>query len=349
MFLACAGRSVLRTLRSAAYLRNYATADSPVALGKAPSPPKSNNTRYELDARILNELLRRPSTSRVNLGNLVLEYMERGGNILQTSLPYESRPSSQRKVQLTSAAEDGVAMVAHCVRDGENHKISLSSAFALEGSWKREGESVIVSCAHTMEEIRRSPLLTPDQLKPILDSASNSDCRLSGSFVISGSRETTEFHPVSAVLSALHRSDLVLFRKTGPVLKTLPVSPYPAHPNTAIRAHFVADEEPEEPGWVPWIGGTWSKWVRGTVLGYRDFAGREAKPGTYDALSHLMFQPVPTPGSSGGPIVDEESGAVIGVILGTRQDLGIQGLRGWGVPAEVIFEMFSLPGLSIKQ
>lgn len=172
---------------------------------------------------------------------------------------------------------------------------------------------------------------------------------MSGSFVISGSREGTEFHPVSEVLSALHRSDLVLFRKSGPALKTMPVSPYPVHPNAVIRAHFVVDEEPDEPGWVPWIGGTWSKWVRGKVVGYRDFAGREAKPGTYDALSHLMFEPPPTPGSSGGPIIDEESGAVVGVILGTRQDLGIQGLRGWGVPAEAIFEMFQLPGLDLKQ
>ncbi|TFK57420.1 hypothetical protein OE88DRAFT_1619167 [Heliocybe sulcata] len=348
MLRACPGRSGLHVLKGASLWRNYATADSPLVLGKVPPPPKSNNTRFELDTRILTELCNRPSSSRVKLENLVLQYMERGGHVLETSLPYESRPSSRRKVGLTSAAEDGVAMIAHCVRDGENHRITLSSGFALEGTGKHAGESVVVSCAHTLEEIRRSPLATPDELKPILE-ASSSTSRLSGSFVISGSRDDTVFHPVSAVLSALHRSDLVLFSKSDSSLKTLPVSPYPAHPNTTIRAHFVVDEEPEESGWVPWIGGTWSKWVRGTVLGYRDFAGREAKPGTYDTLSHLIFEPAPTPGSSGGPLVDEESGAVIGVILGTRQDLGIQGLRGWGVPAEAIFEMFSLPGLGIKQ
>ncbi|KAF9018159.1 hypothetical protein BDZ89DRAFT_1074194 [Hymenopellis radicata] len=83
---------------------------------------------------------------------------------------------------------------------------------------------------------------------------------------------------------------------------------------------------------------TLEQWVSGTVLGYRDFAGRETKPGTYDALSHLL----------GGPIVDAESGAVIGVMLGTRMDNRVEGVRGWGT-SESIFEMFSLPGLENKR
>ena len=65
------------------------------------------------------------------------------------------------------------------------------------------------------------------------------------------------------------------------------------------------------------------------------------QPGTYDALSHLLFKPLPTPGSSGGPIVDEESGAVVGVMVGTRMDYGIDGVHGWGRPAETIFEVSS--------
>lgn len=63
------------------------------------------------------------------------------------------------------------------------------------------------------------------------------------------------------------------------------------------------------------------------------------QPGTYDALSHLLFEPLPTGGSSGGPIVDEESGAVVGVVLGTRMDNSVEGIRGWGVPSETIFEV----------
>jgi hypothetical protein len=53
----------------------------------------------------------------------------------------------------------------------------------------------------------------------------------------------------------------------------------------------------------------------------------------------MLFQPLPTTGSSGGPIVDENTGSVVGVMLGTRMDNSIEGMRGWGVPAETIFEV----------
>ena len=52
-----------------------------------------------------------------------------------------------------------------------------------------------------------------------------------------------------------------------------------------------------------------------------------------------MFTPLPTIGSSGGPIIEEESGAVVGVMLGTRMDSRVEGVRGWGVPSEAIFEV----------
>jgi len=54
-----------------------------------------------------------------------------------------------------------------------------------------------------------------------------------------------------------------------------------------------------------------------------------------------MFMPLPTVGSSGGPIIEEESGAVVGVMLGTRMDSRVEGVRGWGVPSEAIFEVVS--------
>lgn len=67
------------------------------------------------------------------------------------------------------------------------------------------------------------------------------------------------------------------------------------------------------------------------------------KPGTYDALSHMMFTPLPTSGSSGGPIVGGDTGAVVGMVLGSHMDGSrVDGVRGWGVPAEVIFEVSSL-------
>ena len=92
------------------------------------------------------------------------------------------------------------------------------------------------------------------------------------------------------------------------------------------------------------------------------------QPGTYDLLNHMMFTPLPTSGSSGGPIVDEDTGTVVGMVLGSQMDGSrVDGMRGWGIPAEVIFEvccvpsnhvsekcqrslqMFSLPGLEGKK
>lgn len=53
----------------------------------------------------------------------------------------------------------------------------------------------------------------------------------------------------------------------------------------------------------------------------------------------MHFQPLPTTGSSGGPIIEESTGAVVGVMLGTQMYSSIEGMRGWGVPAEAIFEV----------
>lgn len=56
----------------------------------------------------------------------------------------------------------------------------------------------------------------------------------------------------------------------------------------------------------------------------------------------MSFMPIPTAGSSGGPIVDEESGAVVGLIRGSKLDNRHEGLRGWAIPAEAIYEVFIL-------
>ena len=37
--------------------------------------------------------------------------------------------------------------------------------------------------------------------------------------------------------------------------------------------------------------------------------------------------------------MDEESGSVIGVVLGTQLVNQVEGVKGWGVPAEMIFEV----------
>ncbi|KAG8839445.1 hypothetical protein FRC18_010925 [Serendipita sp. 400] len=59
----------------------------------------------------------------------------------------------------------------------------------------------------------------------------------------------------------------------------------------------------------------------------------------------MFFTQVPTPGSSGGPVIDLDTGAVIGLIRGSQLDNRLSGLRGWGTSAESIYEMFTLPGI----
>ncbi len=115
---------------------------------------------------------------------------------------------------------------------------------------------------------------------------SNETTRATGSFVLSQDVAPGGYRlsPVFAIPSSLPRSDLLLLSSYGskPQMRPWPVSPYPAQPGTKIKAHFVSYHLPEDEGWTPWIGGTYRKWVSGTVLGYRDFAGRETMVGVSD-------------------------------------------------------------------
>ncbi|KAF8895058.1 hypothetical protein CPB84DRAFT_1273220 [Gymnopilus junonius] len=330
--------------------RKYATV-SPSIVGQPPHPPESTREEFSeavsrlLDCRIVQTASLGHQTS---LPEIIRQYIETSGAIVDVSLPYEDRPSEARRANVSNPTESckNVFTVAHCTQVGSEHKITLSSGFALNvQSQKPEGETLIITCAHTLEEIRQSPLLLSGM------NVSESSEKHSGTFVVTGSGQSVQVYPVSTVVSALPRSDLILLSCKLPAgsVNTLPVSPYPSQKDTPILAHFVSTHRPDDPGWTRWIGDTWGKWHRGTVLGYRDFAGRETEPGTYDALSHLFFTPLPTAGSSGGPIIEEESGAVIGVMLGTRMENHVEGVRGWGVPAETIFEMFTLPGLEGKK
>ncbi|KAJ3998448.1 hypothetical protein F5050DRAFT_1544675, partial [Lentinula boryana] len=316
--------------------RQYATvSQSLVDLGRPPAPEGAAidftpSIPSSLDRRILKVASCSESPS---LSELVHSYLSNSRHILNSSLLYESSPSALRKVNRgpSTANSPDVLLIAHCIQDEDEHKITVASGFALEAPSQREGESLILSCAHTLEEADSS-------YGSNRHSSSTSRRVDSGSFVISSEGN---MYPVTDIVSSLPKSDLMIMSCKNPAVATLPVSPYPVHAGTPVLGHFVSHELPDEPGWRPWVGDSWSKWVRGTVLGYRDFAGREAQanPGTYDALSHLLFSPLPTAGSSGGPIIDEETGAVIGVMLGTRMDNRVEGTRGWGVPSETIFEV----------
>ncbi|OSD06034.1 hypothetical protein PYCCODRAFT_1431853 [Trametes coccinea BRFM310] len=397
--LTTSARAILRTRNalkatSRSGIRRYAQVGSTTFLGEPPSPPTPpgpppaaskqdsssapNQPPNPFDQHVLSELRKAAAAQQPSLAQptplteLIDQYMKRAGHVMESALPYESRPGAERRVRFSdapdksvseasSSADGALVVVAHAVLDSKSkeHKVAYSSGFFVQPPGTQDSEAVLVTCAHTLEEIRHNPIIRSGLPSPAVRPGDV----LSGSFIINGPPNAPVFHPVASVLSAMHRADLLLLSASlaqpasedgapAKALRTLPVNPYPVHPGTPIRAHFVTDKPPAKgkdgEGWTPWVGGTWRKWVKGTVVGYRDFAGKEAKPGTYDSLAHLYFDPPPTPGSSGGPIVDEESGAVVGVILGTQLVNQLHGFRGWGVPAETIFEMFSLPGLNLK-
>lgn len=153
-------------------------------------------------------------------------------------------------------------------------------------------------------------------------------------------------------------------------VRTLPVSPYPAVVDTELSVSSFS-------GWVPSkvrkVSGSVrdfndedvarNRWARATLVGYRDPIGCQAETGTYDELAQLDFtlkwdspatplllrsaaaqssRMFPLPGSSGGPVVDVETGSVVGVIRGQRSSkLGDS--RGDAVPSEKVFECSYCP------
>lgn len=119
---------------------------------------------------------------------------------------------------------------------------------------------------------------------------------LSGSFVISGrvgSGQGYDIYPVKSIPSCIPRSDVLLLEvlqpgvEPGPPkLASLPVSPYPVHKDTKIRAHFVTTGQGaplslDHHSWSSWMGtaGVYRTWAKCTVRGYRDFTGRETHVG----------------------------------------------------------------------
>lgn len=53
----------------------------------------------------------------------------------------------------------------------------------------------------------------------------------------------------------------------------------------------------------------------------------------------MSISTIPTAGSSGSPIIDLDSGSVVGLIRGSRHSYGDRTARGFATPAEKIFEV----------
>ena len=112
-----------------------------------------------------------------DLPALVSQYVDRHGRVLESSLAYESRPGQGRRVhfdqdvsldKLEGGSNDldlerSVVMVVHALQRGGESKVTVCSGFALnvsDDSGLEEGkEMLVLSCAHTFEEVRTIPLL----------------------------------------------------------------------------------------------------------------------------------------------------------------------------------------------
>ena len=142
--------------------RSYATIENILLFAKPPPPAPvqaearidSEPTQSALDPVLMDHLVRTPASSRPSLHSLINQYLERSGRVLPSQLPYESTPAPHRRVPAT--VKDGaVQLLAHVVKEGDRAKVSLSSAFAIQpvSVSDTEAQPIIVSCAHTLEEV----------------------------------------------------------------------------------------------------------------------------------------------------------------------------------------------------
>ncbi|SAM77515.1 uncharacterized protein UBRO_01809 [Ustilago bromivora] len=402
-----------------------------------------------------------------SLGKLVGRFEARSGYQLSIELPYESTPSEERKVPLTSAHsseaeleeanDDGVLLLAYVSNlNGARgtERISVCSGFAVEGGDKISAEdgdgkgALVVSCAHTLRAAEAS------KPKTEANSSSNTDTEPSASVssdsIALAITRTGAIYPVRNLISSLPTSDVILLQLgTTPLtlnasssptqpIRTLPVSPYPAHVNSelsvssfwgweddsgAILPAYTYDYDQQQLSLSPPSSSSSappgrekeqvklerddagrSCWGRARLVEYKDPCGASAMVGTYDELAQLDYKllvsspanppalqgdyalrlsstvseasrpaslangsggsgagkesvvgsqtrkPLPNfppPGSSGGPVVDVESGSVVGIVRGHKMS-SLEGRRGDAVPAEKVFEFFALPGLGRK-
>jgi len=128
--------------------KTYATV-SPSIIGQAPQPTRDESIPPVLDSLILQAAL---NCHKTLLPDIIKQYIDTAGTVLDLSLPYESRPSESRRPSADGCKN--VITVAHCAQVGSEHKITLSSGFALnvEDRSNSKSETLILTCAHTLEE-----------------------------------------------------------------------------------------------------------------------------------------------------------------------------------------------------
>lgn len=107
-----------------------------------------------LDSHLLTAL-RWSAQKGATLNDLFREFNANAGHILDVSLPYESTPPLSRRLVFdktgSNKTHQGIVMVAHCMSPKDDlslqkSKVKLSSGFVI-------GDGLIVTCAHTLEDV----------------------------------------------------------------------------------------------------------------------------------------------------------------------------------------------------
>ena len=83
---------------------------------------------------------------RTDLSQLVQQYLTNSGRTLRSTLPYGGRSIHSN--------DSSVILVAHCIQDGNDFTVKVSSGFVLPSASPPNPEQVLaVTCAHTFEEV----------------------------------------------------------------------------------------------------------------------------------------------------------------------------------------------------
>ena len=282
------------------------------------------------------------------IAHLLERFETRSGYQLSIELPYEPTPSDERKVPLTSAHsseaelqeanDDGVlllAYVSNLTGARGTERISVCSGFAVEGGDKISAEdgdgkgALVVSCAHTLRA-SAPPKREPAQASTSHPESSE-EVSASDSIALAITR-TGAIYPVRNLISSLPTSDVILLQlgsdaltlngtASARPLRTLPVSPYPAHVNSelsvssfwgweddsgAILPAYTYDAERQSLAAAPPTTAPAgrekervklerddagrSRWGRARLVEYKDPCGASAMVGTYDELAQLDYK-----------------------------------------------------------
>lgn len=94
----------------------------------------------------------RSTEDRASLIELLQQYGSMARMVLDTTLACEPSPQLHRRIDFESD-DTGVILLSHILDLGQVHKVTFCSGFAIHAQGHL-GSSVIVSCAHTLEEVR---------------------------------------------------------------------------------------------------------------------------------------------------------------------------------------------------